>query len=50
MYRNQRIRGVGLLTRVTGDNEELVLDVVTVAAVRIASSRSEIALSQVDTV
>lgn len=49
MYRNQRIRGVGLLTRVTGDNEELILDVVTVAAVRIASP-SEIALSQVDTV
>lgn len=41
------IRGVGLLRRVTGDNEELVLGVIMVVAVRIPS-RNEIALSQVD--
>ena len=41
------IRGDGRLRGVTGNNEELVLGVVVVAAVRIPS-RDEIALSQVD--
>lgn len=41
------VRGVGLLRGVTGDNEELILGGVMVAAVRIPS-RNEIALSQVD--
>ena len=41
------IRGVALLRGVTGNNEELVLGGVMVAAVRVPS-RDEIALSQVD--
>lgn len=47
MYRNQRIRRVALLRGVTGNNEELVLGAISVAAVRILP-RSETALSQVN--
>lgn len=45
MYRNQRILRVCLLRGVTGNNVELVLGSVVVAAVRILPS-SEIAVSE----